>query len=356
MKTQLSMPWRGARNIPLTKPGQEQHLIKHFANREDARVRLAAIALYNKFSRKYGDAVMELSSGATFPDVQTQGIPAAVTFGDSNRWSADTRWSALFNVQDRRSQTHQYFKIVDLYHAVEFKSYLLGERIELRHVEAAQEIFEAEVFAGGLQWNRFWSEWQDLWSEGQGLSAMQARYAAKQAQVAYQVLTADGLATTAYQEVDGTGINLRNDIATINAGVRELETAIYTADAGDTGMQTEEELSNASFYLLFNSGTVGYEERIALALSARVDAPNDNLSVGNVLRNVIPLPSRQVPTGAWYIVLPGRKLIGAIFRDLTIYDFNDPRIAGVGEGRIGQGAYKFVRGDSRQVRKLEAAP
>lgn len=356
MKIQLSTPWRGVRNIPLTKPGQEMQLMQHLANREDARIRLAAIELYNKFSRKFGDALVELSSGATFPDVQTQGIPAAVQFGDANRQSVDTRWSTLFNIQDRRSQSHPYFKITDVYHAVEFKSYLLGERIELRHVEAAQEIFEAEIFAGGLQWNRFWSMWQDLWNEGQGLSAMQARYAAKQAQIAYQVLTADGLSTTDYQQVDGTGINLRNDIATINAGVRELETAIYTAPAGETGMQTEEELSNASFYLLFNSGTVGYEDRIALALSARVDAPNDNMSVGNVLRNVIPLPSRQVPTGAWYIVLPGRKLVGAIFQDLTIYDFNDPRIAGVGEGRIGQGAYKLVRGDSRQVRKLEAAP
>jgi hypothetical protein len=95
-----------------------------------------------------------------------------------------------------------------------------------------------------------------------------------------------------------------------------------------------------------------YRERVARALEARFDMPNSTMSVGQVLDPIIPLGMVDVPTGVWYLVYPGRKNIFANGVDLTFYEFNDPRVAGVAEGRIGQGAWVPVRGDVLQVRAM----
>ena len=318
------------------------------ADRENAGNRQAAIRLFNESSERYTDTLLRLSSEGQFPDAQTQGVPAAVTFGETDRRRVDTRWTALFSVQNRRAQSSPYFKIVDLYDAVEFMIYQLGERIEMRHVEAAQNIFEADVVAGGLQWNMLWSQWQDLWSTNDGLAGMQAKYAIRQARIAYETLTASGLSTTAYSVAGNS--QAENDIRTINAAITEIGNAIYQAPGAGDG-QTEEDVEGATYFLLYNPATSGYRTRINRALTARYELPNSN-SVVEVDAPVMPIATRHVPAGSWYVALPGRKNIAAIFRDLTIYDFNDPQIAGVADGRIGQGAYKMVRGDSRQVREV----
>ena len=348
---------------------REQGVMQRLSDRDPAR-RRRGMQVFNDFSQRCGDLLtgrsstrlvvtengrlVNLASAAGFPDQRYQGIPTALRLGDEDQM-VDLRWAQLFTVQDRRQQTHPFFKVVDVRHGIEFRVYQLGERIEMRAVAAGQDIFEAEIIAGGLQWNRLWSEWQDIWAEGQGLAAMQREYLMQQARTAYQVLTASGLPTTSYVNRDGTAsVTTHNDIATINQAMLDIRRGLYEAEKIGTDGEgiTRESVSGQSYYLLYNDLTAGYEERVTTALEARYQMPGDNMNVLEVNRPVVPIGTPDVPAGAWYLFLAGRKNIAAIFRDLMIYDKDDVQIAGVAEGRVGQGAYKMVRGDNQQGREV----
>lgn len=353
LAAQTGDPWSPQQTAQLDDKRilSERKLLELLAS-DDPSKRALALNAFNDFSQRFGDLVLyALSATNMFPSQQTQGIPAAVTLGDAERQMVDLRWTALYDVQDYRQQTHPFFKIVDLYHAITFRAYQMGERVEMGVVEAAEAIFEAEIIAGGLQWNQLWSEWQAVWSQQRGLSAMQTRYANQLAKTAYEVITAAGLSVTAY---DATGTTtLEKDINTINAAALAIRTALYNAAAPKTGQVTEEIVGGSEpYWLLYNDLTAGYEDRIMKAIDARLDMPNDNLSVGHLLRPIVPLGSPYVPTGAWYMTIGGRKNVAAIFRDLRMFDISDPRIAGVMQGRVGQGAYKLVRGSALQARQV----
>jgi len=196
--------------------------------------------------------------------------------------------------------------------------------------------------------------WQDLWTSAQGMAQMQVKYAKLLAETAYTIVTASGVSTTSYVDRDGGGSqSLTNDIATILQGLLDVKTALYQNTAPGGGQELEEEIEDTqTFYLLYNSHTAGYHERVRNALNARITTPNDNFSINEVDFPVVPVGSPYVPTGNWYVVLPGRLNAFANFMDLRLYNITDPRIAGVAEGEVGWGAFRFVRGDARQVRKL----
>lgn len=355
MSTAVQTPWGSkARQIHLSvreggQPGgrvlASERRIHEMLASPDAAVRRKAITHLNAVARVYTDTLLQLSSSSLFPDQQTQGIPNAITFGEADRRVADTRWTALFNIRDLRSATSPYFEISDVYNAVTFEVYLMGERIEVRHVQGSETIFKTDIVAGGLQWNQFFAMWQDLWSANDGIATMNVKYAQKQARAAYEVLTASGLTGVAYNASGAT--TLEKDINTINDGIRTIGNQLYQ-DEGIAGIQTEEDIEGAALVLLFNPATQGYRQRVNRALNARFTMANDNLSVAEVDVPVIPLPSRYVPATDWKLMLPGRKNIAAIHKDLEIYDHMDPRLAGVADARIGQGAYKMVRGDAKQ--------
>lgn len=324
---------------------------------EANRRRQLALNAFNDRLRSFGDILhgrTPLSSSSQFPDLLNAGLPSAVTLTDADRQMIDTRWVALFNMQDRRGQSNPYFKIADLYHAIQFQQYLQGERVKFATVEAEEAIFEAYIYGAGLQWNQIWAMWQDLWTSAMGMAEFQVKYAKLLALTAYSAITASGLSTTSYVDRDATGgQSITNDIATILQGLLEVKTALYTNTAPNGGQETEEEVQDTQvMYLLYNSHTAGYHERVRNALSARITTPNDSFSVNEVDFPVVPIGSPYVPTGNWYVVLPGRKNVFANFMDLRLYNITDPRIAGVAEGEVGWGAFRFVRGDVRQVRKL----
>lgn len=291
-----------------------------------------------------------LSSTSQFPDQQSQGVPALVSFGEADRFTADVRWRALFDVRDLTAQSHPFFKLTDVFDAITFEVYKMGERIKAATVRGDEQIFEMEIVAGALQWFRFWEAWQSMWNTSDGVASMNAKYLRKMGRLALQVLTASGLATTSYDTAGGSQVE--KDVNTINAGITEMGNAIYQTETGFADVDTEEDIEGLGLYLLYNQGTPGYRQRVNRALGARLELPNDNNSSAEVDVPVMPFPTRDVPANGWYLALAGRKNVAAIGRNLEIYDLMDPRIAGVADGRIGQGAYKIVRGDARQVRLL----
>ena len=288
-----------------------------------------------------------LSTTSNFPSTQTDGVTTAVAFGEADRFSADTRWRALYQVRDMTGAASPYFKITDVYDSVTYDKYELGERIRTSTVRGEEVIYEADIYAGALQWNRFWSDWQSMWNTSDGIASMNAKWLRKMAKVAYQTITAAGLTVVPYDATGGSQVE--KDVNTINAAITTLGNQVYQSETGFDGIDTEEDIEGLSLYLLYNPGTAGYRARINRALGARLELPNDNNSSAEVDVPVMPLPTRDVPAASATLVLAGRKNVAAIFKTLELFDVADPRVAGVADAKIGQGAYKMVRGDSRQA-------
>jgi hypothetical protein len=326
---------------------------------EDPSERAAAINAFNDRMQLYGDLITEtrtvhLSQDSLFPTQEHQGIPTAVFFGDTERQSVDTRWTVMYQINDYRQRSSPFFRLVDLYHAITVQKLQLGERIEMGSVEAGEQIFETDYYGMGLQWNRLWASFQDIWDNGRGMAALQRKWANNQTDIAYDTITASGLSTTSYQDADNSGgVSLRNDIATLNQAMTDIQQAIYQDTSDQSGEQTEETIDNPQFTLLYNSHNRDFKERINTALTARLTLPNSN-SVAEIDDDfdVTPIGSPRVPDGDWYITLNGRKNVWAQFRDATMFDVEDPRVMGVADGRVGQGAFKPVRGDANQSRKV----
>lgn len=299
-----------------------------------------------------GHRTVQLSNTALFPDVKHHGLPTAVMLDDATRQMIDLRWLALYAVQDRRTEPWPgYFKLVNLYHAVTVDEYLPGERIKLGFIEQDETILGHKLYGTGLQWNQLLIGGR--WERQSGMGAMLTKWANFLASLAYTTLTASGLSTTAY---DTTGSNtIEKDINTINQATLEIRQSLFEATAPKGGQQLEEIVSDDTpHYLLYNSHTAGYEDRIRAALEVRyeISQQGGSVNIKEVNRPVVPLGSPYIPTGNWYVTLPGRLNIVSLFRDLRFFAFTDPRIAGVAEGETGHGAYRVVRGDANQTRKL----
>lgn len=339
-----------------------RNLLRALSRRDDDEARRLALNAVNDLSQRFGDLItghntVQLSDEGLFPPYDQQALPTAVRITYGREQIVDTQWTALFQVQDRRDQRNRQFTIEDVYSAAAFAQYELGEEIEIKQVEGGAQTYEFNIYAGGLQWSRFWEDWQSMWRESDGTAMMQARYGQQQARRAYEVLTATGITTTSYSNFDGSGsTSLTNDVATINAGASAILNDMYTnqtlQDGSDVGENIEEEFQNPNFYLLVNSFDDALMTRAGRALQASYNAPNDNQSNLEVAYPVQMISTPHVTSGTWHLVFPGRKNVAAIARDLTMYDKTDVQSAGVADANIAQGAYRMVRGDSNQVREL----
>lgn len=337
-------------------------VLKALSDREDDERRRLAVNAVNDLSQRFGDLItgsptVQLSDEGLFPSYEDQALPTAVRITYGREQIVDTQWTALFQVQDRRDQTNRNFTIQDVYSAAAFERYEDGEEIEVRPIYGGSETFEFYIYAGGLQWSRFWEDWTSMWMESDGTAMMQARYGQRQAARAYSVLTTSGALSTSYQDFDGSGsTSIENDVATFNTAMTDILDAMYTnstlQDGTDVGEQIEEEFQNPNFYLLVNQFDDALATRAARALQASYDAPNDNQSALETRFPVDMIQTPHVPSGTWHMVYPGRKNVAAIARDLTMYDKVDVQKAGVADANIAQGAYRMVRGDGNQVSEV----
>lgn len=343
----------------------ERGLLRAIADESDVQnARVIALHAFNDMNQRVGDLLTghrtvsvrnndgaDLSSFGNSPDGTTEGLPVAVRIGDQQRLRADTRWIALFAVQDLRQNSHPYFKIADVFNALTFKEYTLGDRVDMGFVKTSEQIYEALIYAAGLQWNMLWGEWQSLWQSGDGLAAMQAKYLNFQAKTAYQIITdTTDITTVSYQGATDDS-QTRRDIKTLNEGVRTIKQQLFEKQGPD-GEPLEEDLENATFYVIYDSLQQGIEERINNALETRLTVDADGQAeVSEVKYNIVPIGTPYVDGVT--VALSERKNVLGLSRDLTMYDTMDARIAGVAEGSVAQAAWRMVRGSSDQSVKTE---
>lgn len=321
---------------------------------KDAAVRKEAIRLLNAYGQKATDAVLgyeapeavSLSDANNFPT----SVPTNVrTRQTADRLRVDNMWPALFDVRDYRGIATDRFELTDVYDAVSIEEIPQGGKVRLRAVRGAQTTFDFARYAGGFQFDVFWERDNQLWKLANGLAAMQPRYANKQAQVAYTTLLASGF-TDQPRSATGGASETQLDIETINAAADAILSGIYSATDAN-GDPIEEDLgTDPGFYLLYNQGTAGYSQRVAKILAFNFGMPNSNASTAQLAYAIQPLASRYVPTGKFYLVLPGRLNVAAIRQDLELFENFDPYT--MHEDHMGWGRYRFVRGDAKQVRGI----
>lgn len=348
-----------------TAPLSAQQIVSLIASDNAAHRRAGFNALSDQM-RIYTDlitgssTVTNLSASGLLPDVTDFRLPTAVMLGDADRQMIDTRWAALFDVQDRRAEPWPgWFKVGNEYHNVSRRRYRVGERARLGMAEQDEAKYEHYLYGIGLQWNQLLM--QGRWERSRGMTAMQIRWANDQAQLAYETLIAAGFLTQAYLDDDSTGAqSTQNDVATLNASMLALRTALWTATA-PVGGQTLEEIipPGVPYYLLYNENTAGYEDRVQAMLNVRYTVVQSGgtggVNIKEVNRPVIPIGSPYVTTGHFYVVLPGRKNVFSVFRGLQFFDFEDVQVAGVAEGEVGWGADRFLRADANQVVQMALA-
>lgn len=322
----------------------------------DKAAKRDAVARFNAMMQSYGDIIrgagadrLGLSSYGSFPSLVNQAIPAGVTFDASTREVVDTRWTILYRMLDRRQSSSPLFSVRNTYTNLAFNEYDLNEPIDADYIEGDLDYYQMKVYAALYYYNKMWAQWTDMWDENEGLAMMGIRWARKMAQTAYETVqdnTGSVLTTVSYDSAGATAVE--KDINTINAGITTIMSQIYALASPD-GNQAFEDVSQGSFALLYNNLTAGYEARVAKALEARLDLPNDNQSIGYVTRPVVPIGSPLVSTGTWKLTLLGRRNVFAMGRDLTIDSEMDLQKAGTGVATVGQGAYRAVRDDVKQV-------
>lgn len=342
----LLAPWRpeaalAAEQAFLTgqNPMLKKQVVRHFNAMMDNYV--AALLAHGGANRA------NLSSLGSFPTLEEQGVPASFILDVAQREIVDTRWTILYRMLDRRSSTSGVFRVGDSYTNLEFNQYEYNESIDADYMEGDHDLYRFYIYSGMYFYNKMWESFTDMWSEGDGLGAMALRWARKMSEVAYTtVAAASGLTTVTYDATGSTQV--AKDINTINAGVTTIKSQLYAATTPD-GNQVKEEAEMGTYALLFNSLTTGYETRIMKALEARLDLPNDNQSVGYVMRPVVPIGSPHVPTGTWVLTMLGRHNHFAMARALMVEESLDITKAGVAKVVAGNGAYRAVRHDPAQV-------
>lgn len=348
-QTSLMQPFSD-KQVRLWAWSPERHiqLERAFLTGENPALKAEAVSRFNAMMRNLGDAI-KLSSNGSFPDLQEQGIPAAFLIDASTRETIDTRWTLLYRILDRRSSQSPVFRVGDAYTNLTFNEYALNEDIDADYIEGAHRLYEMSVYAGMYYYNKMWAQWTDMWDEQEGLAMMGVRWARAMAKAAYEAVAASGATSVSYDTGGATA--LEKDINTINAGITTIQSQLYNATTGD-GNTILEDVSQGRFALLYNNLTAGYQARITKALEARLEAPNDNQSIGYVMSPVVPIGSPHIATGTWKLTLLGRRNVFAMGRDLMVDTEMDPKKAGVGMVEVGQGAFKAVRDDVKQVVSL----
>lgn len=315
------------------------------ADDKQAKATLKARALFNAAANSYTDKMIALAAAHHHTTLSTEGsfpvdpgTAIEITYQGAEA-PIDMSWVPLFDFLDFRNTQEETFRMIDIEDGITFRSYENGERVELYGVKGAQVFIPFQRFGSGFQWEQEWLDDNKFFRVTDGVASAQHKYARDMAANAYQIVTDPTGLDTVSRDTTGNSIIAR-DVRTVNNAMTAILQDLYDED--------DVEIANPRFFLLYNSLTPGYAERVAAILTAQLGIANPTLGVTQLAHPVTPLGSPRIPTGQFYLVLPGRKLKHAVRMDLTMYaNFNPYTYSG---DRIFWGRYNTVRGDNRQVR------
>jgi len=208
-----------------------------------------------------------------------------------------------------------------------------------RNISESKATVSMLEFADGLGLLDRWLQFQQFWNIDEAIAEFRAKYYEKKANLHYSLLTALGAGVDVAFATD--------DVTTANAAAAAIIRATKSSGyaVGD----------NPTFKAVCAPEKVGRLEKMLTA--QRGSAMVDQGTVGEPLAHrsdgIIGTTEGAAADTGWYLVLPGRKMKRADWKDLTVESARN--IAVSAEDLVGVGQFNAAIGDSNQVRRVKYA-
>ncbi|MCB1627453.1 MAG: hypothetical protein KDI48_06960 [Xanthomonadales bacterium] len=255
----------------------------------------------------------------------------------TNMPELDVGYLPLFSLVDLRGSSSSSFEINDTNAGLSWSQRKPGEATKIRRAfTEAQTTVSVLEFSEGLGILDRWLQFNQFWTVADAVAEFIAKEADKRASMHYGLLTALG-----------AGINQAfstDDATTFNAAAASILRAAQSSGYG-VG-------ANAQLDIVCAPEHVG---RILRMLDATRGSPmiafgTQSQPIAFTVRNVI--ASAHIPANStgYYLVLPGRKLKRAVWKDITLESSRD--IYASATDWVGVTQYNAAVGDSGQIRRV----
>lgn len=258
-------------------------------------------------------------------------------FYHTNMPELDMAWTVLFDLVDLRGSTHDHFDIIDTNAGMTWTQRAPGEPIEIRRAISENKTSVGYLeFVAGLGLLDTWLQFQQFWNIDEAIGEFIAKYYDKQAALHYALLTAQSIGINIAFSVD--------DVTTANAAAADI--LRKTRDKGYGAGAA------AGFYAVTSPEKAGRLARMLTAQrgSAMVDYGTMKEPLNVRIAGVIATTYVPANDTGWYMVLPGRKLKRAVWRDLQIERARTIYVKA--EDITGVGQYNAAVGDTDQIRRV----
>lgn len=261
-------------------------------------------------------------------------------FFHSNMPEMDMGWTPLFDFLDLRGSTHDHFDLIDTNAGITYEQLKPGEAIKKR-----TKITESKTTVGyltmgaGLGLLDDWLAFQQWWKVDEAVAEFGAKHWDKMAELHYGVFTGQSTAIDVNFATD--------DATTFNAAVAAILRAVRSS-----GYAVGQ---NAGFYIVTSPEKVG---RITRMLSAERGSPMVDFGtmkepIAYTVKGVIASTYVSSSDTGYYLVLPGRKIKRAVWKDLTVEGQRNAAVRA--QDLFAHAQYNCVIGDTAQVRRVKFA-
>lgn len=263
-----------------------------------------------------------------------------VSWFHSNMPELDLGWMNLFQFVDMRASSQPNFEIIDTNAGMTFSQVKPGEKIKIRRdFSEASTPVPYVTFGDGIGILDDWLRFQQFWNIEQVTAEANANAWDKMAELHYALFTSLGAGIDESFDTD--------DTITFNAAAASIARGLRTSGYG-VGQ-------SAQFWIVCAPEHVG---RILKMLDA---TSGSNLVAFGV--NKVPIAwtvagviaTTHVPANStdYYLVLPGRKIQRAVWKDLTVESERD--IYSRAQDWVYHMQFNAAIGNSAQVRRVKFA-
>lgn len=228
-----------------------------------------------------------------------------IQFARDNIGEIDLGYTGLFRFVDMRNSQSDSIDVVNTSSAIRFEQNEYGGQIKInRNISASATTLKMMTFSGGVAILDDWLRFNKWYNVQQAVEDLQLSYARDQMDLHYGMLTAVSAGNNVAFTVD--------DATTFNKAVagmlRKLDAKKYVLGA------------NVQVDIVVSPENIG---RVLAMLEARKGSPmvaygTQKQPIAFGVRNVIMTTKIAAAENAYYAVLPERKLVRAVWADLTI--------------------------------------
>lgn len=261
-----------------------------------------------------------------------------VSYFHTNMPELDLGWQQLFTLVDMRESTQDSFEVIDTQLGVSFTQQKMGAEIKVRrNITESKSSVQYLSFGDGIGILDDYLRFQKFWTIEQAVMEFQANAYDKQASLHYGLLTALSSAVDVAFATD--------DTQTLNKAAAQILRAVHGKGYGAS--------QSSGFVIVCAPENVGrITKMLTASAGSLIVAYNANVHPVNVHVSAV-IATTHVPSdaGAYYLVLPGRKLQRGNWKDLTVE--TQRNIYARGNDWVGEMKFNAIIGNQAQVARVK---